>query len=103
MAYTMYRETTLGSALTHTLDDFVEEGMISRTLAAKVLAAFDASINKALAYRVKNKGGTLLETEGNVSRLLTDYGQFDESDVRLKIVACEAMPPVLPSSVPDPE
>lgn len=55
MSYIMYRETTLGVALTHTLDEFVEEGMISHALAAKVLAAFDANINKALAYKVKNK------------------------------------------------
>ncbi|VDM74187.1 unnamed protein product [Strongylus vulgaris] len=51
MSYTMYRETTLGAALTHTLEEFVEEGLISRTLATKVLVAFDDNINKALAYK----------------------------------------------------
>ncbi|KAK6055168.1 Transcription initiation factor IIA, gamma subunit, helical domain protein [Cooperia oncophora] len=55
MAYMMYRETTLGSALSRTLDEFVEEGLITRPLAMKVLTTFDKNINKALAYRVKNK------------------------------------------------
>ncbi|PIO74039.1 Transcription initiation factor IIA, gamma subunit, helical domain protein, partial [Teladorsagia circumcincta] len=55
MSYMMYRETTLGKALTETLNEFVEENLISRSLAAKTLAIFDKNINKALAYKVKNK------------------------------------------------
>ncbi|KAL6726931.1 hypothetical protein Aduo_008859 [Ancylostoma duodenale] len=56
MAYVMYRETTLGTALNRTLEEFVEEGLITRPLAMKVLTTFDKNINKALAFRVKNKG-----------------------------------------------
>ncbi|ETN69753.1 Transcription initiation factor IIA, gamma subunit, helical domain protein [Necator americanus] len=55
MAYMMYRETTLGTALNRTLEEFVEEGLITRPLAMKVLTTFDKNINKALAFRVKNK------------------------------------------------
>ncbi|EPB74497.1 Transcription initiation factor IIA, gamma subunit, helical domain protein [Ancylostoma ceylanicum] len=55
MAYVMYRETTLGTALNRTLEEFVEEGLITRPLAMKVLTTFDKNINKALAFRVKNK------------------------------------------------
>ncbi|VDL80812.1 unnamed protein product [Nippostrongylus brasiliensis] len=55
MSYTMYRETTLGKALIETLNELVEENLISRSLAAKTLALFDKHINRALAYKVKNK------------------------------------------------
>lgn len=54
-AYMMYRETTLGSALSRTLDEFVEEGLITKQLALKVLNTFDRNINKALANRAVTK------------------------------------------------
>ncbi|KAK6746001.1 hypothetical protein RB195_012234 [Necator americanus] len=107
----MYRETTLGVALSHTLDEFVEEGMISRALAAKVLAAFDANINKALAYKVKNKvqfkSDKLLAYRycDNVWTIIMKGVEFHyilwpvEYRVdKMKIVACEALPRTIPPS-----
>ncbi|KIH46092.1 Transcription initiation factor IIA, gamma subunit, helical domain protein [Ancylostoma duodenale] len=113
MSYIMYRETTLGVALTHTLDEFVEEGMISRALAAKVLAAFDANINKALAFKVKNKvqfkSQKLLAYRycDNVWTIIMKGVEFHdvlwpveyrvEKYVHLmKIVACEALARAMP-------
>ncbi|KJH50988.1 Transcription initiation factor IIA, gamma subunit, helical domain protein [Dictyocaulus viviparus] len=55
MSYMMYRETTLGVALSDTLNELVEESLISQALAAKVLSIFDKNINRALAHKVKNK------------------------------------------------
>ncbi|CAJ0598047.1 unnamed protein product [Cylicocyclus nassatus] len=104
MPYTMYRETTLGTALTNTLDEFLEEGLISRTLAAKVLAAFDANINKALSYKVKNKmqfkADKLLAYRycDNVWTVIMKGVEFHDvfwpvshRVEKLKIVACEAL------------
>lgn len=54
-AYQMYRETTLGTALSQTLDEYINDGVITKQLAMKVLACFDKNINKALATRSKNK------------------------------------------------
>ncbi|CAI4231093.1 unnamed protein product [Auanema sp. JU1783] len=54
-AYIMYRETTLGTALSRTLDEFVEEGLITKQLALRVMSTFDRNINQALANRAKNK------------------------------------------------
>lgn len=55
MAYQMYRTTTLGRALRGTLDELVEDGTISSSLAQTVMVTFDKCINKALSQRVKNK------------------------------------------------
>ncbi|XGW14514.1 hypothetical protein V3C99_000655 [Haemonchus contortus] len=112
MSYMMYRETTLGKALTETLDQFIEENLISRSLAAKTLAIFDKNINKALAYKVKTrmqfKSERLLAYRycDNVwTFILKDVDlhdiiwQFEQKIDKLKIVACEAITrpmPVLP-------
>ncbi|EYC14265.1 hypothetical protein Y032_0041g438 [Ancylostoma ceylanicum] len=109
MSYIMYRETTLGVALTHTLDEFVEEGMISRALAAKVLAAFDANINKALAFKVKNKvqfkSEKLLAYRycDNVWTIIMKGVEFHDvlwpveyRVEKMKIVACEALARAIP-------
>lgn len=55
MAYQMYRSTTLGEALQRTLDEFIEEGQISRQLALRVMTTFDKCINNALSTRARNK------------------------------------------------
>uniref|UniRef100_A0A1I7VXU5 TFIIA_gamma_N domain-containing protein n=1 Tax=Loa loa TaxID=7209 RepID=A0A1I7VXU5_LOALO len=49
------RSTTLGIALRSTLDEFVEDGTITPSLAQTVLTTFDKCINRALSQRVKNK------------------------------------------------
>ncbi|KAK6031105.1 Transcription initiation factor IIA, gamma subunit, helical domain protein [Ostertagia ostertagi] len=108
MAYMMYRETTLGSALSRTLDEFVEEGLITRPLAMKVLTTFDKNINKALAYRVKNKvqfkADKLVTYRycDNVWTFVINGVEFrdvhrsiDRTVDRVKIVACDGRAPGL--------
>lgn len=55
MAYQMYRCTTLGATLQETLDELVQNGVITAPLALKVIATFDRIINKALSTRVRSK------------------------------------------------
>uniref|UniRef100_A0A0K0DIT1 Transcription initiation factor IIA subunit 2 n=1 Tax=Angiostrongylus cantonensis TaxID=6313 RepID=A0A0K0DIT1_ANGCA len=108
MAYVMYRETTLGTALSRTLDEFVEEGLITRPLAMKVLTTFDKNINKALAFRVKNKvqfkADKLVTYRycDNVWTFVIDGIEFrdihrsiDRTVDRVKIVACDGRAPGL--------
>lgn len=108
MAYMMYRETTLGSALSRTLDEFIEEGLITRPLAMKVLTTFDKNINKALAFRVKNKvqfkADKLVTYRycDNVWTFVINGVEFrdvhrsiDRTVDRVKIVACDGRAPGL--------
>ncbi|KAF8359508.1 hypothetical protein PRIPAC_94503 [Pristionchus pacificus] len=53
--YQLYRETTMGMALTEVLDQMIEDHLIPKTLAMKVLGTFDKNMNKALAQRAKTK------------------------------------------------
>eukprot|EP01133_Synstelium_polycarpum_P004299 gene4299-5021_t len=53
--YELYRRSTVGEALTDTLDELVQNQLISQQLYEKVLAQFDKSINEALANTVKTK------------------------------------------------
>ncbi|CAI4231154.1 unnamed protein product [Auanema sp. JU1783] len=53
--YIMYRNTTLGEALQKTLDDLINDDLVTPALAQKVLAVYDRAINKALSKMAKNK------------------------------------------------
>ncbi|GMT19984.1 hypothetical protein PFISCL1PPCAC_11281 [Pristionchus fissidentatus] len=53
--YQMYRETTMGIALKEVLDQMIEDELLPKGLAMKVLSTYDKNINKALAYRAKTK------------------------------------------------
>ncbi|KAK5978131.1 Transcription initiation factor IIA subunit 2 [Trichostrongylus colubriformis] len=82
----------------------VDENLISRTLAAKTLAIFDKNINKALAYKVKNKMQfksdrlsayrycdnvwTFIMKDVEVHDIIW---QFECQIAKMKIVACEAV------------
>ncbi|VDM65463.1 unnamed protein product [Strongylus vulgaris] len=115
MAYVMYRETTLGTALNRTLEEFVEEGLITRPLAMKVLTTFDKNINKALAFRVKNKvqfkADKLVTYRycDNVWTFVIDGVEFrdvhrsiDRTVNRVKIVACDGRAPGLAGTTSGP-
>lgn len=41
MSYQMYRITTLGEALEHTLNEFTEDGQIPKEIVPRVMAVFD--------------------------------------------------------------
>ena len=53
MTDAIYQHTSLGMALTDTLDDLITERRIEPQLAIKILANFDRSITEVLAEKVK--------------------------------------------------
>ena len=55
--YTILTETSssIGMALTDTLDDLISERRIEPQLAMKILANFDRSITEVLADKVKSR------------------------------------------------
>ncbi|CAB0010833.1 unnamed protein product [Nesidiocoris tenuis] len=109
MTYQLYRNTTLGHTLQESLDDLVQYGQITPTLAKKVLLQFDKSINNALATRVRSrltfKAGKL-----NTYRFCDNVWTFMLNDVefrevqevakvdKVKIVACDGKSEILPIS-----
>ncbi|KAM3065764.1 Transcription initiation factor IIA subunit 2 [Clarireedia jacksonii] len=51
--YEIYRRSSIGMALTDTLDDLIKDRRIEPQLAMKILVNFDRSITEALADKVK--------------------------------------------------
>ncbi|VDO45099.1 unnamed protein product [Onchocerca flexuosa] len=103
MSYQLYRSTTLGIALRSTLDEFVEDGTITPSLAQTVLTTFDKCINRALSQRVKNKVNFKADKLkayrfcDNVWTFVMENVEFrditqpvDGVVDRVKIVACDA-------------
>ncbi|XP_018007079.1 transcription initiation factor IIA subunit 2 [Hyalella azteca] len=99
-AYQLYRNTTLGSTLQETLDEFIQFQQIPTDLALKVLLQFDRSISTALATKVRSRIGFKTD-KLNTYRFCDNVWTFFMSDVefrevqdfiqvdRLKIVACD--------------
>eukprot|EP01132_Coremiostelium_polycephalum_P009738 gene9738-11959_t len=99
--YELYRRSTVGEALTDTLDELIQNKLISQTLYEKILTQFDKSINEALANTVKSKAtfkGSLHTYRfcDNVWTFILENAEFKtENDKsikvdRVKIVACDA-------------
>ncbi|KAJ2546687.1 Transcription initiation factor IIA subunit 2 [Coemansia sp. RSA 1933] len=53
--YELYRTSTLGAALTDSLDDLITAGHITPQLAIQVLEQYDKSISEALSTKVRAK------------------------------------------------
>lgn len=53
--YELYRRSSIGMALTDTLDDLITERRIEPQLAIKILANFDRSITEILSAKVRAK------------------------------------------------
>ncbi|KAJ9067568.1 Transcription initiation factor IIA subunit 2 [Entomophthora muscae] len=53
--YELYRSSTLGMALTDSLDELITSGQINPQLAMKVLTQFDKSVTEALGAQVKSR------------------------------------------------
>ncbi|SPN99574.1 probable TFIIA subunit [transcription initiation factor] [Cephalotrichum gorgonifer] len=51
--YELYRRSSLGMALTDTLDDLISDERINPQLAMKILGTFDQAITEALQKQVK--------------------------------------------------
>ncbi|KKA29916.1 hypothetical protein TD95_001486 [Thielaviopsis punctulata] len=53
--YELYRRSSIGMALTDTLDDLISDQRIDPQLAIRVLAYFDQAITEALQKNVKSR------------------------------------------------
>ncbi|KAI0970534.1 transcription initiation factor iia small chain [Xylaria arbuscula] len=102
--YELYRRSSIGGALTDTLDDLITQNNIDPQLAMKVLANFDRAIAEVLQDKVRSrltfKGS--LDTYRfcdevwtfqlkNVTFKMENGGQVVNAD-RVKIVSCTAKP-----------
>ncbi|KAI0908212.1 transcription initiation factor iia small chain [Ustulina deusta] len=102
--YELYRRSSIGGALTDTLDDLITQNNIDPQLAMKVLANFDRAITEVLQDKVRSrltfKGS--LDTYRfcdevwtfqlkNVTFKMENGGQLVTAD-RVKIVSCTAKP-----------
>ncbi|KAK5580748.1 hypothetical protein RB653_000772 [Dictyostelium firmibasis] len=99
--YELYRKSTIGEALTDTLEELLINQYISNSLYQKILTQFDKTINEALSNTVKAKTtfkGNLHTYRfcDNVWTFILDNAQFktEANEIvrvdRVKIVACDA-------------
>ena len=100
--YELYRRSSLGIALTDTLDELIQDGNIDPQSAMKILSSFDSSIASALHSKVRSKA--TIKGHLNVYRFCDDVWTFviDNPSFRfetetvnsdkIKIVACTAKP-----------
>ncbi|EGG18368.1 transcription initiation factor IIA gamma chain [Cavenderia fasciculata] len=99
--YELYRKSTVGEALTDTLEELLLSQYISKNLHDKVLHQFDKSMNEALSTIVKSKysfKGDLHTYRfcDNVWTFIIDDAKFtvDSGEPitvdRVKLVACDA-------------
>ncbi|KAI9852331.1 MAG: Transcription initiation factor IIA small chain (TFIIA 13.5 kDa subunit) [Thelocarpon superellum] len=81
--YELYRRSSLGMALTDTLDDLITERRIEPQLAIKILANFDRSITEVLAEKVKAR----LTFKGHLDtyRFCDEVWTFLIKDVNFKL------------------
>ncbi|GMS90049.1 hypothetical protein PENTCL1PPCAC_12224, partial [Pristionchus entomophagus] len=105
--YQLYRETTAGIALKEVLDQMMDDDLIPKAIAQKVLCSFDKNMSKALGQRAKNrvqfKAGKLVAYRycDNVWTLVMDNVEFrdvhrsslDAGNRRMKFVACDGRAP----------
>lgn len=100
MSYQLYRNTTLGNTLQESLDELIQYGTITPSLALKVLLQFDKSINSALPNKAKSRlsfKARKLNTYrfcDNVWTFVLSEAEFREvAEIarvnKLKIVACD--------------
>ncbi|KAJ1669864.1 Transcription initiation factor IIA subunit 2 [Coemansia sp. RSA 1694] len=96
--YELYRSSTLGTALTDSLDELIQAGHITPQLAIQVLEQFDKSISEALSNKVKAKA--VVKGHLRTYRFCDEVWTFDiknpsfkfDHDLttanRVKIIAC---------------
>lgn len=56
MNYELYRSSAIGTALTDTLDELIQNQQLTPQLAMKVLYQFDRTMTDALANRMRTRG-----------------------------------------------
>ncbi|ORY92162.1 transcription initiation factor IIA, gamma subunit, helical domain-domain-containing protein [Syncephalastrum racemosum] len=102
--YELYRRSSIGMALTDSLDELITTGHINPQLAMRVLSTFDKSISEALAQLVRNKAN--VKGHLHTYRFCDDVWtfiienpnfKFEQQDTvsaeKVKIVACNAKRP----------
>ncbi|KAI9278405.1 transcription initiation factor IIA, gamma subunit, helical domain-containing protein [Phascolomyces articulosus] len=101
--YELYRRSSIGMALTDSLDELIQSGHINPQLAMRVLTTFDKSISEALAQLVRNKAN--VKGHLHTYRFCDDVWtfiienpnfKFEQETVsadKVKIVACNAKRP----------
>lgn len=52
----LYRRSAIGTALTDSLDELIQSGLMDPQVAMKILSQFDSSIAEALKTKVRTKG-----------------------------------------------
>ncbi|KAL0092503.1 transcription initiation factor IIA, gamma subunit, helical domain-containing protein [Phycomyces blakesleeanus] len=101
--YELYRRSSIGMALTDSLDELIQSGHINPQLAMRVLTTFDKSISDSLSQLVRNKANVKghLHTYRFCDEVWTfiienPNFKFDQESVsadKVKIVACNAKRP----------
>ncbi|KAJ3101539.1 Transcription initiation factor IIA small chain (TFIIA 13.5 kDa subunit) [Phlyctochytrium planicorne] len=98
----LYRRSSIGIALTESLDEMIQEGRLEPQEAMRVLIQFDATIGEALHQKVRAKA--TIKGHLNVYRFCDDVWTFvvdkptfrcDNDTVsadKVKIVACASRP-----------
>ncbi|CDH57140.1 transcription initiation factor iia small chain [Lichtheimia corymbifera JMRC:FSU:9682] len=101
--YELYRRSSIGMALTDSLDELIQSGHINPQLAMRVLTTFDKSISEALSQLVRNKA--TIKGHLHTYRFCDDIWtfivenpnfKFEQESVtadKIKIVACNAKRP----------
>ncbi|KAI0399539.1 transcription initiation factor iia small chain [Xylaria palmicola] len=102
--YELYRRSSIGGALTDTLDDLITQNHIDPQLAMKILANFDRAIAEVLQEKVRSRltFKASLDTYRFCDEVWTfqlknatfkmDNGALVVSADRVKIVSCTAKP-----------
>ncbi|KAJ3736271.1 transcription initiation factor IIA gamma subunit [Lentinula guzmanii] len=85
--YEFYRGSSIGMALTDSLDELITSGSITPQLAMKVLQQFDKSLADTMVRRVKNK--TTLKGHLHTYRLCDDVWTFILKDASFKLESAE--------------
>jgi len=81
--YELYRTSSIGTALTDTLDDLISSNQIEPQLAMKIIAHFDKAFIETIADRVKSR----LSFKGHLDtyRFCDDVWTFSVKDVNFKL------------------
>ncbi|GAV99642.1 transcription initiation factor IIA gamma subunit [Lentinula edodes] len=85
--YEFYRGSSIGMALTDSLDELITSGSITPQLAMKVLQQFDKSLADTMVKQVKNK--TTLKGHLHTYRLCDDVWTFIVKDASFKMESNE--------------
>jgi len=81
--YELYRRSSIGSALTDALDNFITDGRMEPQVALKVLATFDRVVAEVLAEKVKAR----LSFKGHLDtyRFCDEVWTFIIKDINFKL------------------